>query len=1023
MSKGKIVAAYEGPRESTLRFALRLLGLDGGPGSGNFGHAGRPGKVGGSSNGEGGGSAPEEGNAPETPERSGKYFDQIRKKREISRKWPENRKAEYAFEHGLATEEEAIDAMNNGTAQSLLDRYFDILEKNGDPTPTKEKRKSPDLNDEVIYQKKWSPSEEGKRDEFTVARLSYIRDWTGCSEEEAERTLDEMGTWFSGRWGHADTKTLDKYIDDDGVYDGEIYRGIALDQKEYEDLMAKSRPGGTVRMIGRNSSWTSDKEMACRFAGSDEAYRHVVFKCVANRTAAPVSHLSTHGEDEVLAHSRAQWTVLAVQEGRNRTVITVIESADRMSEEERDRLRAAHDSAPEIDEKYEDLAGRMNAQQKYFEVVPPPMSAADGGPGSGNWGHRGRPGKVGGSGKGSGGSAFRSGSKESGYTSFARHQEFKGILGAAKEAKNINSFRGKLTDEQWDAIYEQYESVGTGEDLDSYTERLFKMINHDRPEKSAPKKWYDGLSDEDKSVVDRLEEEYESFGAALGKHWNGTQMENIVDAAAKATNWSEKILDRGFENLSDEEKKDLNAILDSFPWGDGPKYSKIPNEDFIRQNGESGLNKYFTALKAKEIGIEDVELPPKPKGLEYLEKHGRFKEVFQAQDGGYVHTDAGDKFRSSVKDKLKKSNCFIEVSSGTENGVSNGSFVAGYRKAIIDSIDHMDDRVAELVDRTIDKARVSWIDENGTSNFDGSQIHMFAQRCDGTPRSAEDIVSTFWHEYGHYCDSWVSNSGVKFNTDPLEYHSTKDGATALAIHGDEYKRAAEKDIQGLLELAGLGDQYFAQAVDYGQHVGIRRKSDGAWVDGKDIGSYDIVTAVDRALKDQIGYKEWENFLTDRGCPVEPKFKDYYKTYTTPKRQTVKTRPIKKGYDEKYAQAMDEYRQKREAWENSLGEEKYRELLRQRDQLYKDYEARREKLGNVTDCIDDAVQGMFFLGAVWGAHTIDYYEKKKWPIETAANIFSIRATNDREVVDFMNALIPNISQTMTKAWRCGDDERD
>lgn len=54
---GKMVAEYGkyNSRGDTLAFAYRLLGLDGGPGSGNFGHKGRPGKVGGS--GKGGGKA------------------------------------------------------------------------------------------------------------------------------------------------------------------------------------------------------------------------------------------------------------------------------------------------------------------------------------------------------------------------------------------------------------------------------------------------------------------------------------------------------------------------------------------------------------------------------------------------------------------------------------------------------------------------------------------------------------------------------------------------------------------------------------------------------------------------------------------------------------------------------------------------------------------------------------------------------------------------------------------------------
>ena len=49
------IIAKNAPKENIIQIAFKMLGIDGGPGSGNFGHAGRPGKVGGS--GKGGGSS------------------------------------------------------------------------------------------------------------------------------------------------------------------------------------------------------------------------------------------------------------------------------------------------------------------------------------------------------------------------------------------------------------------------------------------------------------------------------------------------------------------------------------------------------------------------------------------------------------------------------------------------------------------------------------------------------------------------------------------------------------------------------------------------------------------------------------------------------------------------------------------------------------------------------------------------------------------------------------------------------
>ena len=66
----------------------------------------------------------------------------------------------------------------------------------------------------------------------------------------------------------------------------------------------------------------------------------------------------------------------------------------------------------------------------------------DGGPGSGNFGHKGRPGLRGGSGKGGGkgsGKAMRTGSKETGYSSFTKTAEFKKLTNLARLRHNKNS--------------------------------------------------------------------------------------------------------------------------------------------------------------------------------------------------------------------------------------------------------------------------------------------------------------------------------------------------------------------------------------------------------------------------------------------------------------------------------------------------------------------------------------------------------------------------------------------------------
>lgn len=120
---------------------------------------------------------------------------------------------------------------------------------------------------------------------------------------------------------------------------------------------------------------------------------------------------------------------------------------------------------------------------QFIGILPPDYPgvekmAMDGGPGSGNYGHAGRPGKVGGSAKGSGGSAFRAGSKESGYSSFAKHEAFKGILSNAKASSSYYEFLHAMSTEQKNAIRNQRAACGTSESLQTYATRIYNMLHN-----------------------------------------------------------------------------------------------------------------------------------------------------------------------------------------------------------------------------------------------------------------------------------------------------------------------------------------------------------------------------------------------------------------------------------------------------------------------------------------------------------------------------------------------------------------
>ena len=100
----------------------------------------------------------------------------------------------------------------------------------------------------------------------------------------------------------------------------------------------------------------------------------------------------------------------------------------------------------------------------------------DGGPGSGNFGHSGRPGKVGGSGPG-GGKAFRVQTTSGQYTGIHKAKAFKSIAKQARSCENVHEFIDSLSNEQRDAVLQQYRQSGTKQSVRDYTERLRQIMS------------------------------------------------------------------------------------------------------------------------------------------------------------------------------------------------------------------------------------------------------------------------------------------------------------------------------------------------------------------------------------------------------------------------------------------------------------------------------------------------------------------------------------------------------------------
>ena len=238
-----------------------------------------------------------------------------------------NEQAEYVWDHDGETEDNCVAAMQNGETEALVKNYFAIMKANGDPTPTRptSDQVKNQLKDEVEYRRKYKGYEE--------ARTDYIQKMTGMDEAEAAATLKEFNKWFSGSWGDADTATLDNYIEKDHVYDGKMYRGMKFNPETFDAFMENISPGATISMR-RNSSWSSDEAVARSFAAhSYDATFSVMITCVKNRTSAPVDHLSGVAESEVVAHSKAQWTVLHSEvvtwpSGAKKAYLTVVEKGE-----------------------------------------------------------------------------------------------------------------------------------------------------------------------------------------------------------------------------------------------------------------------------------------------------------------------------------------------------------------------------------------------------------------------------------------------------------------------------------------------------------------------------------------------------------------------------------------------------------------------------------------------------------------------------------------------------------------------
>ena len=178
------------------------------------------------------------------------------------------------------------------------------------------------------------------------------------------------------------------------------------------------------------------------------------------------------------------------------------------------------------------------------------QSAEDGGPGSGNWGHKGRPGKRGGSGPG-GGSQYRGGRSDIGYYG-SRGDWLNGLSGDKQHqaAKFIGSKRLELKDKL---------------DRKQKIEGLWKQgyLTRDEADEALKKA---GIKD---IREDMSPEEYVMK--------NGSEMDksDLIGHVKEARNWDQNAEKMIKANLSEDERKIYDYVKNNFPDKDNKDHFQV----------------------------------------------------------------------------------------------------------------------------------------------------------------------------------------------------------------------------------------------------------------------------------------------------------------------------------------------------------------------------------------------------------------------------------------------------------------
>ena len=308
-------------KKDTIKYQATIE--DGGPGSGNFGHSGREGEIGGSKE-RAGSSEPYEGETS----------------------------------HGLSTgvySAKKAEWSRNASRQLSDDEVKELVDATADYTRNYKDVVAASAGYQGVY----------------ASRGSIMDEYEKAEAEKSATAIEKM------------ISLSDKY-------EGKTERAMTMNQEAF-DQFAQAAGSGEPFSLGHLSSWTTDENSLKRVFNSrnsenDPEISNVVLEC-KSKTGVSIKNIAELDMDEVLYSKDARFKVNSIDPeysvGKYNAVKFVLEEVD-------SGIGQNNDSDMFIPEK------PIDKSVQSVTITSKDISG-DGGPGSGNHGHKGRPGQKGGS--------------------------------------------------------------------------------------------------------------------------------------------------------------------------------------------------------------------------------------------------------------------------------------------------------------------------------------------------------------------------------------------------------------------------------------------------------------------------------------------------------------------------------------------------------------------------------------------------------------------------------------------------